>query len=142
MMKLHRLLPLAATAMALFTVSAHADDRDRHRDRHEHRDRYRSRPGIQFGFSVPYRSYYGPSSPAIIVERPAYYTERRVDVDRSDSIGVDVQRSLARRGYYRGPIDGDIGPGSRAAIRDFQEDQGLRPTGYIDRSLLEALRLQ
>jgi hypothetical protein len=41
--------------------------------------------------------------------------------DRSaDYLSVDVQRALKRRGYYSGAIDGDIGPGSRAAIRRYQ----------------------
>jgi peptidoglycan hydrolase-like protein with peptidoglycan-binding domain len=52
---------------------------------------------------------------------------------------VDVQRELRRRGYYHGPIDGDVGPGTRAAIRAYQNDRGFAVTGRIDRSLLRAL---
>jgi peptidoglycan hydrolase-like protein with peptidoglycan-binding domain len=55
------------------------------------------------------------------------------------SIEADVQRALQRLGYYRGSIDGDIGPRSRAAIREFQGDTGLAVTGRIDGALLRTL---
>jgi peptidoglycan hydrolase-like protein with peptidoglycan-binding domain len=46
---------------------------------------------------------------------------------------------LAKRGYYRGAIDGLIGSGSSQAIRGFQAAQGLPATGRIDPKLLKAL---
>ena len=54
---------------------------------------------------------------------------------------MKVQSELARRGYYRGPIDGTIGSDSRQAIRGFQEAQGLPATGLVDPNVLRALRL-
>jgi len=57
------------------------------------------------------------------------------------SLDADVQYSLARLGYYRGPIDGDIGPGSRAAIRAYQYDHGLYVNGVIDGPLVRSLGL-
>lgn len=54
---------------------------------------------------------------------------------------VEVQRALARRGYYHGAIDGVIGPGSRAAIRSFQASHGLAVTGEINPPLVRALGL-
>ena len=57
------------------------------------------------------------------------------------SLEVNVQRALSRKGYYTGPIDGDIGPGTRSAIRTYQDDQGLRVTGRIDSALLRTLRI-
>ena len=50
-----------------------------------------------------------------------------------------MQRVLKRRGYYYGSIDGDIGPASRNAIRNYQADRGLKVTGRIDSSLLRSL---
>jgi peptidoglycan hydrolase-like protein with peptidoglycan-binding domain len=50
-----------------------------------------------------------------------------------------VQSGLAQRGYYHGPIDGEIGSGSRQAIRAFQAAQSLPVTGLIDPELLKAL---
>jgi hypothetical protein len=53
-----------------------------------------------------------------------------------------VQIALRRQGYYRGPIDGDIGPSSQRAIRSFQRDNDLPVTGTVDSSLLHALRVR
>jgi peptidoglycan hydrolase-like protein with peptidoglycan-binding domain len=71
---------------------------------------------------------------------PSRYLER--DVYRSDSLDVAVQRALARLGYYRGPIDGDIGPGSRSAIARYQRDHGFAVTGTINSTLLRALGIR
>jgi hypothetical protein len=57
----------------------------------------------------------------------------------SDSAAVQVQQDLAHDGYYRGPIDGVVGPGTRAAIAAYQQDNGLPPTGNIDGSLMSSL---
>jgi putative peptidoglycan binding protein len=84
--------------------------------------------GLSFS-SRPYYSYYGSSS---------VYRGRPVS-DYSDSLAADVQGELKRRGYYRGAIDGDIGPASRAAIRSYQAERGLPVTGRIDSSLLRSL---
>ena len=58
-----------------------------------------------------------------------------------DDLAVDVQRALARRGFYRGGVDGDVGPGTRAAIRAYQYEHRLEVTGRIDGSLLRSLGL-
>ena len=65
-----------------------------------------------------------------------------VAVFRSGSIGSTVQERLAQQGYYNGPIDGDIGPGSRHAIANYQADHGLPVNGSIDEPLLVSLGLQ
>ena len=56
-------------------------------------------------------------------------------------LAMKVQSELARRGYYRGPIDGVIGSGSREAIRALQEKEALPVTGLIDPNVLRALKL-
>ncbi len=53
--------------------------------------------------------------------------------------GKKLQLLLTMRGYYDGDIDGDIGSGSRAAIRDFQRSLGLTPDGVESRDLLQRL---
>ena len=58
------------------------------------------------------------------------------------SVASSVQRKLAEQGYYNGAIDGDIGPGSRRAIVNYQDDNGLRATGRINDSLLVSLGLE
>jgi hypothetical protein len=57
------------------------------------------------------------------------------------SLPAQVQQELAREGYYRGPIDGLVGPGTRSAISAYQQDNGLRVTGTINGHLLDALDL-
>ena len=52
---------------------------------------------------------------------------------------VRVQRELRREGYYRGAIDGLIGPMTRSALARFQRDAGLRVTRRIDGPTLAAL---
>jgi len=61
--------------------------------------------------------------------------------DYADSSVASVQRALKARGYYGGPVDGDAGPGTRAAIRGFREEHGLGHSSSIDGPLLHALRL-
>ena len=52
---------------------------------------------------------------------------------------IRVQRELRREGYYRGAIDGLIGPMTRSALARFQADAGLRVTRRIDGPTLAAL---
>src|SRR4029453_8475376 len=40
----------------------------------------------------------------------------------------DIQRELARRGYYDGVVDGLYGSKTDAAIRDFEQAAALKPT--------------
>jgi uncharacterized protein (TIGR02594 family) len=58
------------------------------------------------------------------------------------SIGPEVralQEALTRRGFQVGPIDGEFGPLTRAAVVSFQTVQGLPATGSADESTLRAL---
>ncbi len=43
-----------------------------------------------------------------------------------------VQETLAALELYTGPIDGDFGAGTRAAVERFQESCELEPTGELD----------
>ncbi len=52
-----------------------------------------------------------------------------------------VQERLARAGYYRGSIDGIMGPRTRSAIRVYERRHGLPADGVIDRQLLETMGL-
>jgi peptidoglycan hydrolase-like protein with peptidoglycan-binding domain len=51
----------------------------------------------------------------------------------------DVQRELARRGYYDGAVDGLYGPKTDAAIRDFEQAAGLKPSMEPNEALLQAI---
>ena len=141
--------------------SGHYHGGHRHYGGHSHS--YRGWRGYypSFGYRsygyYPYRSYYGgyyggygypyyyggyPSvSFTYSSASPRYYSSSRYSDygSNTSSLEVEVQRELRRLGYYRGSIDGDIGPGSRSAIRAFQADRGLSVTGRIDASLLRSL---
>lgn len=51
----------------------------------------------------------------------------------------NAQTRLDQLGFDPGPIDGIMGPQTRAAIRDFQRDQGLAVTGRLDSRTRAAL---
>ncbi len=52
----------------------------------------------------------------------------------------EVQQILADLGYLKGAADGTIGPGTVAAVIDYQSDSGLPPEGKVDACLLDSLR--
>ncbi len=51
----------------------------------------------------------------------------------------DIQRELARRGYYEGTVDGLYGPKTDGAIRDFEHTAGLKPSPEPNEALLQAI---
>lgn len=162
------LFPLVAALLALTPATSLADrkvkvyrdlDGDGHYNKktyetHRHRDyrsgyygRYRGYDQGYYRYGSPYRYGYGygygyprTSLGVSVYSRPVY-TGRTVSrgYTYSDSLASDVQRALKRRGYYHGSVDGDIGSGSRAAIRAYQRDRGLAITGRIDSSLVRSL---
>src|SRR5678815_5467418 len=42
---------------------------------------------------------------------------------------AELQRRLARAGYYRGSVDGILGPQTRRAIRAYAQDHGYADAG-------------
>jgi hypothetical protein len=50
-----------------------------------------------------------------------------------------AQEALERNGLSVGPIDGILGPRTRSALRDFQQQQGLARSGQLDPETLRAL---
>jgi peptidoglycan hydrolase-like protein with peptidoglycan-binding domain len=51
----------------------------------------------------------------------------------------DIQRERTRRGYYDGGVDGLYGPKTDAAIRDFEQAAGLKPSTEPSEALLQAI---
>jgi peptidoglycan hydrolase-like protein with peptidoglycan-binding domain len=51
----------------------------------------------------------------------------------------DVQRVLRDRGYYKGPIDGVMGPETRSALTALQRAENLEPTGALNSRTLAVL---
>ena len=52
----------------------------------------------------------------------------------------ELQRVLARSGHYSGTIDGRVGQGTLAAVREWQSANGLPPDGYVSLALLQRMR--
>lgn len=139
---------LLIAAIALAAPAASLADHNRsysyggyHSYSHGYRPSYRP-----YGYGYGYYPSYGYYAPGPVISfnfgsRPSTYTATRYYVPGGSSLEASVQRALSRRGYYSGPVDGDLGPRSRAAIRDYQVDHGLATTGRVDSRLLHSLGL-
>jgi peptidoglycan hydrolase-like protein with peptidoglycan-binding domain len=76
--------------------------------------------------------------PPIRNNKAAAYTNSQT-TDRYTAI--QVQKALAKKGYYNGAADGILGQQSREAILHYQRAAGLKPTGAVNESLLSSLRI-
>jgi membrane-bound lytic murein transglycosylase B len=53
---------------------------------------------------------------------------------------LELQQLLSQRGFYRGEPDGNLGTGTREAVRSFQASIGAPADGFASSSVLERLR--
>ena len=51
----------------------------------------------------------------------------------------NVQQALNAKGFNAGPVDGQWGPSTELALKQFQTAQGLPPTGVLDTRTMNAL---
>jgi hypothetical protein len=56
-----------------------------------------------------------------------------------DQVIGNVQTALQQQGYYQGAVDGLLGPLTRAAIANYQRNNGLTITSAIDQPTLQSL---
>jgi membrane-bound lytic murein transglycosylase B len=80
-----------------------------------------------------------------LADRIAGYGEFEVDWPRgytrlNEEESKELQSRLLQKGFYDGEIDGKIGGGSRAAIKDYQRSVGLAQDGYASKKVLRRLR--
>src|SRR5512132_825290 len=101
------------------------------------------RNNITFVFGAPYYWNAGYWFPAWGYSPNAYYAwdgpiyaHNRLPPDQ---VIANVQAALQQQGYYRGEVDGLIGPLTRGAIADYQRDHGLYTTSTIDQPTLQSL---
>ena len=101
------------------------------------------RNNITFVFGAPYYWNAGYWFPAWGYNPNAYYAwdgpiyaYNRLPPDQ---VIANVQSALRQQGYYRGEVDGLIGPLTRGAIADYQRDHGLYTTSTIDQPTLQSL---
>jgi len=101
------------------------------------------RNNITFVFGAPYYWNAGYWFPAWGYNPNAYYAwdgpiyaYNRLPPDQ---VIANVQSALQQQGYYRGEVDGLIGPLTRGAIADYQRDHGLYTTSTVDQPTLRSL---
>jgi hypothetical protein len=108
--------------------------------------------GYPYGYPSDYYPYnYYPSDYYSYGYDPGAYQGDNGEYDGRDAYNssdqyndrtiADVQTQLSKEGYYRGEIDGVLGPETRRAIVSFQSDHGLRATGNLTRETLSTLGL-
>ena len=69
------------------------------------------------------------------------WVEVLCDTNATTASMSSIQQALADRGFYKGPIDGIMGPMTMTALGDFQSSVGLPHQGYITMDTLSALGL-
>jgi len=79
---------------------------------------------------------YDPSAQYYAYDGPIYVGHRAEPPDR---VIADVQAELQEMGYYKGEVDGLLGPLSREALTAYQADHGLATTAAIDEPTLDSL---
>ena len=81
-----------------------------------------------------------PADTSLPRARPAdLVAEPQPNARPRGQIVADIQRELSRRGFYDGTADGVYGPRTDAAIRDFEQAAGLRPSAEPSEALLQSI---
>lgn len=83
-------------------------------------------PAWGYSPSASYYAYNGPIYTGTVAEPP-------------DRVIANVQAVLQDQGYYKGEVDGLLGPLTREALTGYQSDHGLYTTAAIDEPTLESL---
>jgi peptidoglycan hydrolase-like protein with peptidoglycan-binding domain len=60
-------------------------------------------------------------------------------IHASPATVMAAQRSLREKGFYKGNINGNMDTETQAAIREFQTNSNLNPTGQLDQATLSNL---
>jgi peptidoglycan hydrolase-like protein with peptidoglycan-binding domain len=79
---------------------------------------------------------YDSSAEYYAYDAPIYVGQHAEPPDR---VIADVQTALQDMGYYKGDVDGLLGPMTREALTGYQADQGIAPTAVIDEPTLDSL---
>jgi Putative peptidoglycan binding domain len=79
---------------------------------------------------------YSPSAQYYAYDGPIYVGQH---AEPPDKVIANVQGVLQQMGYYKGEVDGLLGPLTREALAGYQADQGLTTTEAIDEPTLDSL---
>ena len=71
------------------------------------------------------------SQPAPLAKQAAKQSGPSKTPSLNESDEIKIQKTLSAAGFYKGQIDGKIGPVTRQAIRDFQTANGLKVDGKV-----------
>ena len=81
---------------------------------------------------------YSPSAQYYAYDGPIYAGHH---AEPPDKVIADTQALLQQMGYYKGEVDGLLGPLTREALTAYQTDNGLTVTAVIDEPTLDSLGL-
>ena len=81
---------------------------------------------------------YNPSAQYYAYDGPIYAGQH---AEPPDKVIADTQALLQQMGYYKGEVDGLLGPLTREALTAYQTDNGLTVTAVIDEPTLDSLGL-
>ncbi len=68
-----------------------------------------------------------------------YCTQILCDVNATANKITEIQKALQAAGFYTGPVDGNLGPNTMAAVGAFQKSKGLADDGYLTVETVRAL---
>ena len=84
-----------------------------------------------------------PDSVLVVTPDPFAVTpEPMLSTGSQGSRVREVQTRLRALGYYSGEIDGQFGPGTRDAVRFFQQVNGLDPDGIVGAMTMDRLNAE
>ena len=69
----------------------------------------------------------------------AHGTAAKTTSDNSGANITQVQQALNDKGFDAGPVDGKAGPKTKAALKQFQQSQGISASGQLDGKTIVAL---
>jgi hypothetical protein len=79
---------------------------------------------------------YSPTEEYYAYDAPVYAGKH---AEPPDKVIANVQATLQEMGYYKGEVDGLLGPLTREALTGYQTDHGMTVTAVIDEPTLDSL---
>ena len=72
-------------------------------------------------------------------EKASYSTLLRFEQLEAENDTKGIQKRLQGLGFYNGPVDGELGPMTRDAVKEFQKKNNLPVTGVVNSQLSEKI---
>lgn len=94
---------------------------------------------MRWNRSALYALAVGLLSDAIEQDKMTIYAKRQNDPLSTNEV-KEIQEYLAKEGYYTSEIDGNVGRGTREALRKYQKDHALPQDGYANKEILKKMK--